>query len=261
MDLLNQILAEPLDPDYARVAARPGPRPRMRLALLGVAVACGVMFAAGSVQSTRSAPALAVEREQLLARVADQQAQQESLREQISATTAEVARLRDESLGQDTSARALQSAIAAAEADAAAVAVTGPGMVVVVDDAPGSTGPDDGRIIDVDLQMLVNGLWSSGAEAVSINGYRLSALTAIRGAGDAITVDYRSLTTPYRVEAIGDPGQLPSRFAESTGGQWWTFVRQNYDVDVDISVADELQLAADPTLALRRARLAGSGPS
>ena len=68
-------------------------------------------------------------------------------------------------------------------------------------------------MLDIDLQILVNGLWESGAEAISINGHRLSNLTAIRGAGDAITVDYRSLTRPYQIEAIGDPRTLPASFA------------------------------------------------
>ncbi len=258
MDLLNQVLAEPLDPDYARVAARPGPPPRMRLALLAVAVVCGVMFAAGSVQSTRGAPAAAVEREELLARIAEQESVQEDLRQQITATTEEVSRLGRDALGEDDSADRLRADIARAELGAAAVAVRGPGLVVTVDDAPGSTSPDDGRIIDVDLQMLVNGLWASGAEAVAVNGYRVGPLTAVRGAGDAITVDYRSLTTPYRVEAVGDPGQLPARFADSTGGRWWNFLGQNYDVGFTTQVADQLELPADPTLDLRQARPAGS---
>lgn len=254
MGLLSQVQSETLDPDYATAAARPGPRRRMRLALLLVAMVCGVMFAAGSVQSTRSAPALAVEREQLLARIADQHELQDERREQVADTAAEVARLQDEALGSDAIGTRLAEELATAGADAAAVPVRGPGMVLVVDDAPGATGPEDGRIVDADLQQLANGLWSSGAEAIAVNGYRLGPQTAIRGAGDAITVDYRSLTTPYRVEAIGDPGQLPSRFAESSGGQWWNYVQQNFDVAVSITTADDLRLPADPTLTVRQAR-------
>ena len=89
----------------------------------------------------------------------------------------------------------------------------------MVDDAPvGRRTTRRDRVLDIDLQVLANGLWQAGAEAVSINGHRLSDLTAIRSAGDAITVDYRSLTRPYRVEAIGDPRTLQARFVESAGG-------------------------------------------
>jgi uncharacterized protein YlxW (UPF0749 family) len=40
------------------------------------------------------------------------------------------------------------------------------------------------------------GLWEPARKPSPINGHRLSSLTAIRSAGDAITVDYRSLTRP-----------------------------------------------------------------
>ena len=80
--------------------------------------------------------------------------------------------------------------------------VEGPGLVVRLDDAPpddavedplrGGT-PVDGRVQDRDLQDLVNGLWAAGAEAISINDVRLTALTAIRSAGDAVLVDFRLL--------------------------------------------------------------------
>ena len=113
-------------------------------------------------------------------------------------------------------------------------------------------------MLDLDLQVLANGLWQSGAEAVAVNGHRLSALTAIRGAGDAITVDYRSLNRPYRVEAIGDPRTLPARFAESPAGTWWNDLAQNRKMRYEISDADHLSLDADPGVTLRWARKPGS---
>ena len=64
---------------------------------------------------------------------------------------------------------------------------------------------------------MVNGLWAAGAEAVAVNGQRLTALSAIRSAGDAILVDYRPLTRPYVVVAIGDPRTLQSRFVAGAG--------------------------------------------
>ena len=44
---------------------------------------------------------------------------------------------------------------------------------MVVDDAPGAT-TDKQQVLDQDLQQLVNGLWLVGAEAISINGHRLT---------------------------------------------------------------------------------------
>jgi uncharacterized protein YlxW (UPF0749 family) len=113
-------------------------------------------------------------------------------------------------------------------------------------------------VLDLDLQVMVNGLWQAGAEAIAINGHRLSTLTAIRGAGDAITVDYRSLTRPYRVEAIGDTRTLQARFAETRGGLWWTELAQNRGLRFEVAGADDLGLPADPGMALRYAQKAPS---
>ena len=135
-----------------------------------------------------------------------------------------------------------------------AAAVKGPGVLVTVDDAPGSDTDTGDRVLDVDLQILVNGLWRAGAEAISVNGHRLSGLTAIRGAGEAITVDYRSLTRPYRVAAIGDPRTLPASFAETSAGAWWIDLSRNRGMSFTVSGAQKLTLDPDPGLVLRYAR-------
>ena len=104
-----------------------------------------------------------------------------------------------------------------------ATAVQGPGVKLVVDDAKDSRSgrrrararavgfSDTGRVRDRDMQRVVNGLWESGAEAIAINGQRLTALSAIRAAGDAILVDNRPLVPPYTVLAVGDGKRLEHR--------------------------------------------------
>ena len=62
-------------------------------------------------------------------------------------------------------------------------AVTGPGLRVTVDDQP--QGDPDGRVRATDLRVLVNGLWQAGAEAIAINGRRLTSLSAIVNSGIA----------------------------------------------------------------------------
>ena len=61
----------------------------------------------------------------------------------------------------------------------------------------------------------MNTLWGAGAEAIAINGERLVSLTAIRSAGGAILVNFRVLTSPYRVVALGEPAVLERRFGAS----------------------------------------------
>lgn len=59
------------------------------------------------------------------------------------------------------------------------------------------------QIHDSDLQLVVNALWAAGAEAVAINDSRLVATSPIRAAGGTIIVNFRPLSPPYVVEAIG----------------------------------------------------------
>jgi uncharacterized protein YlxW (UPF0749 family) len=101
-------------------------------------------------------------------------------------------------------------------AQAGTSAVRGAALRVKVSDA--DTVPDDAqeasayRISDVDLQLLVNALWAAGAEAVAVNGNRVVATTSIRAAGETIVVNFRPLTPPYRLDAIGADA---ARFAAS----------------------------------------------
>jgi uncharacterized protein YlxW (UPF0749 family) len=83
----------------------------------------------------------------------------------------------------------------------------GPGLEVHVADSHRAARSDTDReslsVHDVDLQLVVNALWAAGAEAVAVNGQRLVATSPIRAAGETITVNFRPLVPPYKVEAIG----------------------------------------------------------
>lgn len=133
-------------------------------------------------------------------------------------------------------------------------AVTGPGVEVVVDNAPKSAG-SRGVVQDRDLQQLVNGLWQVGAEAISINGQRITSLTAIRTAGAAITVNYQSLTPPYVVDAIGNPATMPAQFAATDSGAAWLDLQQQIGMVFSITTKSELTLGAATLPTLRYAKV------
>lgn len=147
-----------------------------------------------------------------------------------------------------------------------ATAVHGPGVKLVVDDAEeasqdGDGDPretsgfsDTGRVRDRDMQRVVNGLWESGAEAISINGQRLTALSAIRAAGDAILVDNKPLVPPYTVLAVGDGQRLSTRFQNSADGLYLHALQENYGIRTSISVQDDVRLAAAPSVIVRTAQ-------
>jgi uncharacterized protein YlxW (UPF0749 family) len=256
MDLLRQISEQPIDPDYQVVAARrqPGRTGRRRWALGLTAVLAGALFAIAAVQNTQRAPLVATEREELIARIKTAEVGLEAQRAQVAALDADITRLRTAAASGDGAAEARLAEIDRLGVSVGTVAVTGPGAVITVDDAPDADSDTHDRVLDLDLQILVNGLWEAGAEAVAINGHRVSTLTAIRGAGEAITVDYTSLTHPYRIEAIGDSRTLPATFTQTAAGAWWNDLARNRGMSYSLTGVDSLTLGADPGMVLRYAR-------
>lgn len=173
--------------------------------LVGFLIATGVTTgrSAAEAQSVRTAELVAVINARQ-AHVDAQALQLEGLRAELSAAEAEF-----------TGPTGLGAAVTRAEQLAGFTPVAGPGLRVTFDDAgAGCRGAtqQDCRIQDADLQLAVNTLFGLGAEAVTLNGERVIATTAVRSAGRAILVNYRVLTPPYVVEAVGDPEQLAREF-------------------------------------------------
>lgn len=97
---------------------------------------------------------------------------------------------------------------------------------------------------DSDLQLVVNALWQSGAEAVAINDQRLTNLSAIRAAGDAILVNDHPLTLPYTVQAVGGP-TLQQTFQDNAyGGLYLAQLKQEFQIRYDVSAQGGLSLPA-----------------
>lgn len=92
-------------------------------------------------------------------------------------------------------------------AEAGTVALTGPGLEVALSPSDrAAPSPEEAgayQIHDSDVQLVVNALWAAGAEAVAVNDSRLVATTPIRAAGSTIIVNFRPLTPPFVVRAIG----------------------------------------------------------
>lgn len=104
---------------------------------------------------------------------------------------------------------------------AGASPLRGPGLTVVLEDSSAArapTGnPNDLVVHERDIQTVVNALWAAGAEAVAINGERLSSLSAVRCAGNTLLLHGVVHSPPYEIGAIGDPDALAVALAESPG--------------------------------------------
>lgn len=270
MSLITNVMDHSLDDGYAEAAERKkaageGGMPKTLRAKLGLAaglVLAALVVTVGAAQARVAAPTVAKEREELIDRIDRETAAADKLEKAVD-------ELRD-----DVGARqrkALEQSGGHDQADlvgvlSGATAVHGPGVKLVVDDAKeaGTGGDGDprqaagfsdtGRVRDRDMQRVVNGLWQSGAEAVTINGQRLTALSAVRAAGDAILVDNRPLVPPYTVLAVGDGDRLSSRFQNSPDGLYLHALQENFGIRTAISVESDLRLPAAPSVIVRTAQ-------
>ncbi|WP_093695676.1 DUF881 domain-containing protein [Streptomyces sp. 2231.1] len=271
MSLITNVMDHSLDDGYAEAAARrktqgEGGLPKTLRAKLGLAaglVLAALVVTLGAAQARVAAPVVAKERQELIDRIDTETSAADRLEGSVD-------KLRDEVGARQRAA--LRSSGGSAEADlvgllSGATPVHGPGVRLVVNDAKEAGGggegsnpretsgfSDTGRVRDRDMQRVVNGLWASGAEAVSINGQRLTALSAIRAAGDAILVDNKPLVPPYTVLAVGDGRKLSTRFQDSPDGLYLHALRENYGVRATISTEGDVRLPAAPSVIVRTAQ-------
>ncbi|MBQ7705590.1 MAG: DUF881 domain-containing protein [Selenomonadaceae bacterium] len=91
-------------------------------------------------------------------------------------------------------------------------ALEGSGVIVRMDDSNMTTrrgeNPNLYVIHDEDILRIVNELRAAGAEAISINGQRLTATSEIRCAGPTLSVNNVRSAPPFEVIAIGDKNSL-----------------------------------------------------
>ncbi|GHE48217.1 membrane protein [Streptomyces longispororuber] len=267
MSLLTTVMDHSLDEGYAEAAARKKESgttgvPKTLRAKLGLAlglVLAALVVTVGAAQARIAAPVLAKERAELIDRVEAATTDADDLEDEVDDLRNDVNARQRAALREHGGGKAdLVSLLSGA------TPVRGPGVRLVVNDKKeadqGGGGPrdnggfsDTGRVRDRDMQRVVNGLWQSGAEAIAINDQRLTALSAIRAAGDAILVDNKPLVPPYTVLAVGDGQQLSTRFQNSPDGQYLHALQENFGIRTSISVADDLRLPAAPSVTVRTA--------
>jgi uncharacterized protein YlxW (UPF0749 family) len=221
--LLDDLLTNTLDPGYraaadAKQRSHPWDQPLVWLGCLAV----GLLLVTAYQQNHRSAPAREAANKDLITRIHNLQSAGARMDEQAKTLAAQVAALRDAQLSGAGSAELKNLEIAAGT-----VAVSGPGVSIEVGEPtqpqPSASSGRDGTgsqqqvslIHDRQIRSVVNVLWSSGAEAISVNGIRLTATSAIRFAGESILVDFQTISTPYTIQAIGDRDRMLLAFADS----------------------------------------------
>jgi uncharacterized protein YlxW (UPF0749 family) len=249
MGLLNYITAHSLDEDYAHVQQireQRGDPQKIRHTAWLVLAAFGLLVGTAAVQTARTAGVAENSHENLITQVRAGRDQLDAARTQLATLQGEVTRAERDLRIALVNATTQQQLVTRLGTVAGSIAVRGPGVKMVVNDAEGAT-QDENFVLDTDLRDIVNGLWAAGAEAISVNGQRLTTTSAIRIAGDIITINYEDVIAPYTVLAIGDPKTLPARFVESTTGTIWLNNRERYNLRFDMTSEDSLTIpAVDP---------------
>jgi uncharacterized protein YlxW (UPF0749 family) len=256
--LLRSLLSEHLDPGYAAAAERRrGRAPRSRVSNWGWQILAGLLvtavFVAAAAQAQSVAPAARESRQVLAAsvRAAERAADEGAARRDDLADQAESERR--SRLAGDERGRRLLADLDAAEFAAAATAVHGPGLSITVTEHGARDLSDVSKqrvagspqvILDRDLQLVVNSLWASGAEAISVGGVRIGPNVTVRQAGGGLLVDNRPISNPYVVLALGPPHGMYDAFALSPASQRLQLLEASYGVVVDDSQADDLTLPA-----------------
>lgn len=117
------------------------------------------------------------------------------------------------------------------------IPVTGPGITLTIanplaansDTTSGSLPRESSSnirvVTDGDLQVFIQILWQAGAEAISINGYRLGVQTSVRTAGQTILVGVNQVQSPYKIQAIGDASALASAVGEKSQRSLYTTLK------------------------------------
>ena len=154
----------------------------------------------------------------LAALVRTESRQYDALRDRVS-------RLNDEVDGADRLGRQRRGRGSCAPArgpsrrPAGLVEQTGPGVTVVLTDAPAevaeSSQQDPNRLVvhQQDIQAVVNAMWTGGATAVTIQGQRVVSTTGIKCIGNSVQLQGVPYSQPYTISGIGDPTALAAAIA------------------------------------------------
>jgi len=245
---LDSLLSDAVASDYESAGADRHTSPLIKILAATSAVLLALVFIAAVVDKRAQSAQVNSTRQALIDRIkiADKrvdQAQKNVVQSNADLAAAESAHLAGTSLGEQSQKRleVLRRATGFTE-------LSGPGLQVTLDDAPNS-GTDSqtrlGQVQDRDVQSVVNGLWAAGATGIAINGQRLTALSAIRNAGEAILVDYRPLSPPYRIVAISESADATAgTFRDGVAGLMLEELSNKYGVVWNLATLGETTIPA-----------------
>ena len=206
------------------------------------------------------------ERSPLVETVTGLQAQQQSLKDRILALRSQIQQVELRGQGSAALVRQLNDDLEKARIAAGLIPLRGTGVVFQLQDSlqPTAAGrnEDDYRVSARDIRTVIEELWLAGADAISVNGERMTTSTAILDIGASILVNSAFLAQPYQISAIG-PKDLYDRVSTSQGFADFLRARsETYGIQVSFFQPDAVDVPAFAgTVSLRFAHpVASPGP-
>ena len=216
---------------------------------LGLALlALGFLIAAQLASEGPRIRITSQERTPLVETALDLQAQQKGLNAQILELRASINDLEAAGQGGAAGTTELNDRLERARIAAGLVPLSGPGIVIQLSDSTAAV-PPDGNARDYlasgrDVLTVVEELWLAGAEAIAVNGERVTVATAIVDIGGSVLVNSAYVTPPYQVSAIG-PDDMFERLGRSAG--FVDFVRsraESFGIGVSYATPESVDLPA-----------------
>ena len=137
------------------------------------------------------------------------QTQQEALKQRLLDLRAEIQAAESQGQGSAAVVQDLDDRLRQARVEAGLTALQGPGLVLQLREStntvPPGGNPTDYLVSARDIRTVVEELWLAGAEAVAVNGERVTSATAIIDIGGSVLLNAAYLSPPYQVSAIGPP--------------------------------------------------------
>lgn len=177
-----------------------------------VALATGFVLT-GQVKTQLLTPSNQLGRYQALVRsVQDLEATNALYRRQIAALRDQIDRQEADAAARSAATQALRTQVSDLKAHAGLTAVHGPGVQVDLRNGVPAPGPGGavGYLVNFqDVQDVVNLLYAQGAEAIAVNGRRITPLTAFSGSAGEVVIDQGPpLASPLTVLAVGDRNRM-----------------------------------------------------
>jgi uncharacterized protein YlxW (UPF0749 family) len=173
--------------------------------------------------------------------VADENALVAALQSKIDATTAAEA-------GSDGRIAEQQQRADSVRAAAGLVAVHGPGLRVILNDAPrradgalpAGARPDDVVVHQQDVQSVVNALWAGGAEAMVIMGVRVISTSAVRCVGNTLLLHGQVFSPPFEISAIGSGNRMRTALDNDPGVRAFRDAVNAFDLGYAVDGRDDI---------------------